>query len=122
MTATPSRMRPISTSTAPILGTGSRVGLWDGRDGDSQGQTAGWLCARKRTLPSRLLRQSAGFEGLGSVAIDLEPNQHAVADRELVSVSKLDRYATPLPLGVDPDQDEYALIIDVDKARLAQYI
>src|SRR5262249_46323975 len=64
----------------------------------------------------RLFREPGGFKGLVPVDVDLEPNQHAIADRELVSVSEFDRYATPRPRGMDCDQDQYALIVDVDKA------
>jgi hypothetical protein len=33
-----------------------------------------------------------------------------------VRVSEFDGYATPRPRGMDPHQDQYALIVDVDKA------
>src|SRR3954468_2831633 len=67
-------------------------------------------------VTSRLLPQPGGCEGGGAVAIDLEPNQHAVADREFVSVSELDGNATSLPGGLHQDEDPDALLIDVEKA------
>src|SRR3954451_19754775 len=125
--------RSSSPSSHGAPGTGSRLRA-------SPGRVAQWESARftrerslvrnqprpftvacfrfsSEAVASRLLPQpGGGCEGGGAVAIDLEPNQHAVADREFVSVSELDGNATSLPGGIHRDEDQDVLLIDVEKA------
>jgi hypothetical protein len=65
---------------------------------------------------AELLREPGGCEGLIVAPVRLEAHHHLVADREFVRACELDWYTAAVPGGRDPDEDEHALVVQVEEA------